>query len=237
MSLRGKRPLESRSRGNSPPDKRSRPPEPRPALQDRYANTIAPAVLSPPPSRKSSLAGLPQRALTGSRLSPEHHRPDAAGQRSLRQERGRDSPSLINNARNRSPSSIGSGASTPTRQAALPVPSMLPFAVSRQHQDEATGPIALQALRRLKARKKEIASHARAAVARQEESPAPATSTSKSHEVQLKVHQFDIAQLKKEREELTNRLKKIEASVQQLDRQGDDSTEVQTLKNRSAHWN
>ncbi|KAE8825610.1 hypothetical protein PTNB73_08607 [Pyrenophora teres f. teres] len=109
---------------------------------------------------------------------------------------------------------------------------MLPFAVSRQHQDEATGPIALQALRRLKARKKEIASHARAAVARQEESPAPATSTSKSHEVQLKVHQFDIAQLKKEREELTNRLKKIEASVQQLDRQGDDSTEVQTLKNR-----
>ncbi|KAI1532827.1 Myosin-tail-1 multi-domain protein [Pyrenophora tritici-repentis] len=232
MSLRSKRPLDSRSRGDSPPDKRSRPPEPRPARQDRYANTNAPAFLSPPSSRKSSLAGLPPKARTGSRLSPDHHRPNSAVERSLRQEQGRDNQSFINNVRNRSPSSIGSGASTPTGQAALLVPSMLPLAVARQHQDEATGPITMQALRRLKARKKDIASHASAAVATQEDSPAPAASTPKSIELQLKVHQLEIGHLKKEREGLINRLKKIEASVQQHDTQADVSTEVQTLKNR-----
>ncbi|RYN73018.1 hypothetical protein AA0117_g8087 [Alternaria alternata] len=33
----GKRPLDSQSHGESPPDKRSRPPDPRSALQDRVS--------------------------------------------------------------------------------------------------------------------------------------------------------------------------------------------------------
>jgi len=106
----------------------------------------------------------------------------------------------------------------------------------RQHHDNAIadekGPITMQSLRRLKARKREIALHARAITATQEKSPAPATASSKSLGVQLKAQQLDISQLRKEREELTNRLKTIEATVQQVHGQADVPKEIQTLWTR-----
>ncbi|KAL1795501.1 hypothetical protein ACET3X_005725 [Alternaria dauci] len=184
MSSRvGKRPLDSHSRGQSPPDKRSRLPDPPSALQDRYANSEGFRIPSPPPSRKSSFARLTNTS-TGPKLASDQYRPEHA-QRYRRQ-----------NVRVLSPGSIGSGASTPTHHAP-PTPSMLPATdlSTLRRSAEATSsatdhaPMTMQSLHKLKERKRAIAHQMTASI-------------SKTLAAKLATQAMDIAYLKKERDQI-----------------------------------
>ncbi|EOA86061.1 hypothetical protein ACJQWK_01386 [Exserohilum turcicum] len=179
MSARlGKRPPEPRSRGTSPPNKRSRLPESRPARQDNAH-----------PLRKS--------------LTPSTH--DTG-------------PVPAQNIRLMSPTSIGSGRSTPTHQSAPPAPSTRPVE-SSQHATESTrdGPrTSMQSLRHLRDRRRAIANKAQS---NPSEKPAATTTLLDS---KLKAQQLDICQLKKERDELSDRLKKMEDCYERLNRRGNE---------------
>ncbi|KAF1835215.1 hypothetical protein BDW02DRAFT_296136 [Decorospora gaudefroyi] len=203
MSTRGKRPFESRSRGDSPPEKRSRPLEQQSAAQDRYAKPGSPAIPSPPLSRTGSLAGLPANVPTGPRRRSDQYRKQS-DRRDDESGRGGLPPSVSRDARIMSPSSIGSGAGTPTGHAAPPAPSMLPAAISLhllQRQNEATGellPISMHSLRNLQERKRAIAYHAKATILNDDSA---VHTVPPKLEASIKAHQYDIAHLKKERDE------------------------------------
>ncbi|KAB2104803.1 hypothetical protein AG0111_0g7085 [Alternaria gaisen] len=222
----GKRPLDSQSHGECPPDKRSRPPDWRSVLQDRYAKSTGSKIPSPPPSRKSSYAGL-ANVPTGPRLASDQYRPEGP-QYQRRQ-----------STRVQSPSSIGSGASTPTHHAP-PAPPMLPatdLSTLRRPAEVKSPvpdniPITMQSLRKLKERRRAIAHQITAGV-------------SKTLEAKLATQAMDIAYLKKERDQIIsdrekelNELKKqIEEKHDQMKRRLDDveavSARVPSLMNRT----
>jgi len=149
---------------------------------DQYANSAVSRIASPPPSRKSSFAGS-INVPTSPRPASDYRRP--------RQ-----------NVRVLSPSSLSSGASTPTHHAP-PAPSMLPtpdLGVLQQ-QDVASAttsntPFTMQSLRKLKDRKRALAQQTTITV-------------STSVNVKLKNQALDIANLKKERDDIKKELLKI----------------------------
>ncbi|CAI9631357.1 unnamed protein product [Alternaria burnsii] len=198
----GKRPLDSQSHGESP-DKRSRPPDWRSVLQERYAKTTGFRIPSPPPSRKSSYAGL-ANVPTGPRLASDLYRPEGP--------QGRQSTQV------QSPSSIGSGASTPTHHAPT-APYMLPATELSTLRRPAevkspvmdSTPVTMQSLRKLKERRKAIAHQITAGV-------------SKTLEAKLATQAMDIAYLKKERDQIiSNREKELNELKKQMEEKHDQT--------------
>ncbi|KAG9195713.1 hypothetical protein G6011_00834 [Alternaria panax] len=210
----GKRPLDSHARGESPPEKRTRPPGSRSALQDRHAHSKGSRIPSPPPSRKSSFAGL-TNAPTGPRLASDQFRPESPQYQ--RRENGRV---LF-------PSSIGSGSSTPTHHAP-PAPSMVPVADASTLPRSAdvtsstteTTPITMQVLRRLKERKRAIAHQMTASV-------------SKTVEAKLTTQAMDIAYLKKERGQIIKNQEERNSTAHRLDEIEAMAAQFPSLMNRT----
>ncbi|KAH7073700.1 hypothetical protein BKA63DRAFT_514640 [Paraphoma chrysanthemicola] len=170
-----KRPADPRSRGNSPPDKRVRPPERSYSAQDRFANSSEAA------DRRMS------NSLSRTREDLSSRRPSAG-----------HSPLYT-----MSPGSVGSGGSTPVHAAAPLMPSMLPQAVSTGTAPEAAvrnqgAPMTLATLEKLRTRKLALAKDA-----------APVSYSKMASLVEAQ--QAEISQLKKDRKDLSERLKALES--------------------------
>ncbi|KAH9882948.1 hypothetical protein J1614_000314 [Plenodomus biglobosus] len=188
MSSR-KRPSGSRSRGNSPPEKRNCPPARRSSLQDRYA-----ATRNPTPTTQQHIFGRAEQ----------------------RQEQTRDPSVSSYDSRFMSPRSIGSGASTPVHHAAPTAPSMLPqggdsartsyLARIQQHETAtgANGKLTMDSLRKIRERTRAVASNLKAT------SMASNISGEAPLEDIIKDLQTEIAQLKKERLVMAERLDALE---------------------------
>ncbi|KAF2033546.1 hypothetical protein EK21DRAFT_58564, partial [Setomelanomma holmii] len=230
-----KRPAEPGSRGNSPPDKRIRPPQRSYSMQDRYANAERQSLASPPPSRKGSGAALPDNVPTGPRQpnraqKPNPHRSGTnsdAAERSMPNgvARARDDQLARRPSAGHSPlhimspgGSVGSGGSTPVH-GAPPAPSMLPRAapstadqtMTAQQQIQSSDlPMTMAALRNLQLRKLAIANEAKS------NAPAALPTDSSLLSAQIKAQQIEITQLKREREDLSTRLKALESLPDQL---------------------
>ncbi|KAH7089732.1 hypothetical protein FB567DRAFT_521410 [Paraphoma chrysanthemicola] len=174
-SMNRKRPADPRSRGNSPPDKRVRPPERSYSAQDRFAN-----------SSEAADRRIPNN-LSRTREDLSSRRPSAG-----------HSPLQM-----MSPGSAGSGGSTPVHGAAPLVPSMLPRAVSSGTAPEAAvqtqgGPMTLATLQKLKTKKLALT-----------KSAAPPSHSKLASLVEAQ--QAEISQLKKDREDLFEKLKAVES--------------------------
>ncbi|KAH7554756.1 hypothetical protein BM1_07417 [Bipolaris maydis] len=232
MSSRtGKRPLEPRPRGDSPPSKRNRAQEPRSALPDkaRSLNTtsssssprVAKPVIkipSPPPSRKTSCTSLPNNTPVVPKGTFDRNLVDSVHARRPQEKPGRPDQVSSHDAPTRSPTYLGSRPSTPTHRNAPPAPSMLPVesnshANSTPRLDNPTNgcaPITMQSLRKLRDR--------RLAVAAQFSPSGMPASSATQVEVSLEAQQLEVNQLKKERNELNSRLKNVEAVFQNSNR-------------------
>ncbi|KAH8726061.1 hypothetical protein GQ44DRAFT_726427 [Phaeosphaeriaceae sp. PMI808] len=204
-----KRPAQPNSRGNSPPDKRTRPSRQRSSTHnwspDAEAYT-APSGTSASrkgsdtslASRKGSIPGSADDVPTGTRRTNKNDGIKASSdiipprRSSLGQ-----SPIHV-----QSPSS-GSGSLTPLH-GAPPAPSMLPQATARNAQaSSATSQsISLATLRRLKHRKHQIANEFKGKTGD--------VTLNSSLAVKVKAQQMEIGQLKKEREQMSKRLEVLE---------------------------
>ncbi|KAF1935768.1 hypothetical protein EJ02DRAFT_470937 [Clathrospora elynae] len=218
MNSSNKRPFDSLSRGDSPPDKRSRAENRQPHA--RYAHPGSPTILSPPTSRKSSFAGLPSNVPMGPRSN--QYRSSSTSDKRFHDEHPRGAPGASRDVRAMSSGSVGSGASTPTSHLAPPAPSMLPgagatpYANLLHRQDEATGengPTTMDSLRRLKDRRKAIAFRDQPIVAMTDDSSivtTPSTNSPSQLQAKITAQHIDIDRLKKERLEMLNRLDALE---------------------------
>jgi DNA repair exonuclease SbcCD ATPase subunit len=108
-----------------------------------------------------------------------------------------------------SPSSIGSGASTPTHHVAPPAPSMLPAATISGQRQEETGAMSAHSLIRMRDQKRGSVSQTPVA------SNASPIASAARVEAQYKAQQMEISQLKKERDDTIKRLTKLEAYVEE----------------------
>jgi chromosome segregation ATPase len=108
-----------------------------------------------------------------------------------------------------SPSSIGSGASTPTHHVAPPAPSMLPAATISGQRQEETGAMSAHSLIRMRDQKGGSVSQTPVA------SNASPIASAARVEAQHKAQQMEISQLKKERDDTIKRLTKLEAYVEE----------------------
>ncbi|EUC43192.1 hypothetical protein COCMIDRAFT_38864 [Bipolaris oryzae ATCC 44560] len=233
-SRTGKRPLEPRSRGDSPPNKRNRPHEPRSALTDKArsfaitasASTPLPPrvakpvikIPSPPPSRKTSCTSLSTNTPAGSKGTLDRKPADSLYTKRPQEKPGRTDQASRHDAPTRSPTYLGSGPPTPTHHNAPSAPSMLP-AESSSHANPTPRPdnpasdrtpITMQSLRKLRDKRLAIAAQASPS----EVSAPPANQV----EVKLEAQQLEIRQLKKVRDELSSRLKNLETVFQNSNR-------------------
>ncbi|KAF2826532.1 hypothetical protein CC86DRAFT_370496 [Ophiobolus disseminans] len=230
MSSR-KRPAESRSRGNSPPDKRARPPDRSLSMQDKYAQDLFQGPARSPSSRTGSIAGLSDNVPRGPRHAPDGNRvdPHRTGTNSDATNRRRSNgvarplddqqrrPSVVHSPLHMQSPGSASGASTPVH-GAPPAPSMLPRVgsalagtASLKYQERplvSGAPLCLASLRKLRLRKQAIANEARP---KGRESPPSAPLNAR-----LKAQQIEITYLKKERENMSERLKVLESLPDQM---------------------
>ncbi|KAI8943611.1 hypothetical protein NX059_001601 [Plenodomus lindquistii] len=209
-----KRPTESRSRGNSPPEKRSCPPARMPDRDMRKPGSIP----SPPASRRSSTTAPGPNIPTGPRS--DQHRSINASERNDRPTR--DVPVPGRDSRIPSPGSFGSGASTPVYHAAPTVPSMLPQAwesrpashLTHVQQHEAatrtTSKPTMDSLRKLRARIKATASNAKAPSMSINTAAPNVVSVSIPSEDTFEKLKHEITELKKERLAMISRIDTLE---------------------------